>query len=125
MFFIVKINWFVDGIFALSEKNHHTIGNDIVIFGGAEDEILLFAEDLIETWGQGGRFSHYLVNYTDKKIDTLSNMEGCYWGFDNVENFGLIDYEILDKYSFDEVQNKKVKDGFIYEAIINKNFYQI
>ena len=124
MFFILEISWFVDGLYGLSKKIHHKEGKDIVIFGGNEGDILFFAENLTEAWGQGGG-SQCIVNFKDNKIDTVSNMESCYWGFDNVENFGLVDYEILEKYSVDEVKDKKMKDNFIYEAIIDKKFYQI
>ncbi len=124
MFFILEISWFVDGLYGLSKKIHHKEGKDIVIFGGNEGDILLFAENLTEAWGQGGG-SQCVINYKEKKIDKVSNMESCYWGFDNVENFGLVDYKIIDKYTPDEVKEKKVKQDFIYEAINSGKFYQI
>lgn len=122
-FFVIKINWFIDETIGNSSKVEHTVGDDIVIFNGEESEIILFAEDLSEAWCQASRFSHYILNYNSKKIETISNMEARYWTFDNVNNFGLVDYEILASYSLKDFEEKFITDELVYDAIKNKNFY--
>lgn len=125
MFHVVKINWFIDGTIGNSNKVNHTVGNDIVIFNGEESEIIIFAEDLTEAWGQASRFSHYILNYSNKKIETTSSMEFKHLTFDNVSNFGLVDYEILASYSLKDFEEKSISDELVYTAIENKKIYSL
>lgn len=123
MFYVIKINWFIDGTVGNSNKVNHALGNDIIIFYGEESEIILFAEDLTEVWGQASRFSHYILNYSNKKIETTSNMEFKHLTFDNVSNFGLVDYEALASYSLKDFEEKNINDELVYNAIDDKKFY--
>lgn len=124
MFHIVKINWFVDGIIGTDTKIHHKLGSDIIVFDGEESNILLFCDDLTETWGQGS-VGHHVLNYDNKKIDTTSNMEARYWTFDNVNDFGLVDYEVLASYLLKDFEENNISDELVYNAIENKMFYSL
>ena len=124
MFHVVKINWFVDGKIGIDTKIHHALGSDIIVFCGEESEIILYCDDLTETWGQGS-VGHHVLNYDNKKIETTSNMEARYWAFDNVDNFGLVDYEILASYSLKDFEEKNIGDELVYDATENKKFYSL
>lgn len=52
-------------------------------------------------------------------------MEARYWTFDNVDNFGLVDYEVLVSYSLKDFEEKNIGDELVYDAIENKKFYSL
>lgn len=123
--FVIKINWFINGIIGTNINIHPKLGSDFVVFNGEESDILLFCEDLIDTFGQSSRFSHFVLNYKDKKIEEISNFESRYWSFDNVNNFGLVNYEVISSYSLKDFKENKINDKLVCEAVENRKFYSL
>lgn len=118
---VIKINWFIDGIYGTDDKITKAKGDDIIIAYSLESELVNHCENLTEAWCQGGDGVNVL-NYKELKLEKISDMTSRYWNFDNVDNFGCIDYELIKSYSIKEVEKDLVEDKLAKLAIIEGEF---
>lgn len=106
---LVQLNWFIDGIKGLDEPKR-VYGNDCVVIVADECDVLLVAEDAVDSMGQGGTITDFHTIDNDEFSYTVK-FTSKYWGYDNVENFGLIDYSIIQSFNKNEITNKAVLEA--------------
>lgn len=111
---LVQLNWFIDGIKGL-DKPKRVLGNDCVVIVADECDIGLVAEAVVDSMGQGGTATDFHT-INSNEFSYAAKFVSMYWGYDNVENFGLVDWSVIQCFNKNEITNKAVLEAIEKEA---------